>query len=396
MISTENFYWVLYQQLLRPVGLECLFYYPFGTTQNLALLKFNENHYPKFWPPLAGRALFHFDQEPIYATDMLDINRALHGNYYKFLRLLANSEISQIKSDVCREFCVKDWYYFYHGFAALDWYRDAQYVTGDFSIKKHFCSLNHIVSHKRAYRMALLARLMERDCVEKGTVSFHGTIQDCIDEVERTYTALAPVERDLVIKHLINGDCVPMIADHARVDGTFSARFGHPEYVLRQQCFLHIVNETVFYDPKQHLTEKIFQPIISERPFVLAGAPGNLRYLQSYGFKTFADYFDESYDDILDPVERTIAIADIVHAICKMSLKALNEMLNDMRPILQYNKQHFFNQFRHRIAGELVDNFDTCIRLWNNGRVDDRGVPSHPDLEAVKKFLAGQAVSVGI
>jgi hypothetical protein len=60
--------------------------------------------------------------------------------------------------------------------------------------------------------------------------------------------------------------------------------------------FLHIVNETVV--DKQHLTEKIFKPIVLKQPFVLMGGQGTLQYLRDYGFKTFKKWFDEDYDDI--------------------------------------------------------------------------------------------------
>jgi hypothetical protein len=35
----------------------------------------------------------------------------------------------------------------------------------------------------------------------------------------------------------------------------------------------------------------------------------------------------------------------------------------------------------------MVDNFDTCIRIWNNGRVDNRQRPLCSDLESVKQIL---------
>ena len=46
-----------------------------------------------------------------------------------------------------------------------------------------------------------------------------------------------------------------------------------------------------------HLTEKIFKPMMLEKPFVVNGTKGYLKELKRLGFKTFSDVIDESYDD---------------------------------------------------------------------------------------------------
>ena len=68
-------------------------------------------------------------------------------------------------------------------------------------------------------------------------------------------------------------------------------------------------------------------------------------------------------------------------------MQELRDIQQDMQSVLVHNKQHFFGAFRDIIVAELVDNFDHCVRRWNNGRVDDREVPLHRDLESVKQIL---------
>ena len=151
---------------------------------------------------------------------------------------------------------------------------------------------------------------------------------------------------------------------------------------------MHVVNETVFYEPKLHLTEKIFKPIVAERPFVLVAAPGNLAYLRRYGFRTFDQWIDESYDDIMDPDERLDAVCREIERLCSLSIRQLRDLHRDMLPVLQHNKRHFYGEFRQIIAHELVDNFDHCICVWNNGRVDGRHLPRQPELARVKQILS--------
>lgn len=387
MISVDNFYWVLYQTLLKPVELDCWYYYPWGTTDNLSCLgEFKEQI-------VRGEhhALFHFDQEPLYSNNLgrdYDISRHGRASWsVRMCKLLANSEHSDIKREICRDRSMLDWYYFFHGFAALDWFNDARYI-GDYTQPcKVFSSYNHIIRHERSYRMSLTARLIDRQLHDFGDISFHGSVNDCVSELEDPWTKLSAREKNIIKHTMIDHASLPIILDSAKVTGNFSARFGHQEFELWQRSLWHVVNETVFYEPKLHLTEKIFKPIVALRPFVLAAAPGNLAYLKSYGFKTFDQWIDESYDAEQNPEARLDMITQEIAKLCTMSNHQLQNMYRDMLPVLDHNKQHFFGQFREIIVNELVENFDGCVRIWNNGRVDDRHLPLHPDLGWAKSVL---------
>ena len=365
------------------MGLDCWYYYPWGTRHNLS--RTGEFQAPSTVRLVEPHALFH-DQEPLDITTL--------GGYdfwgfwtNKSCRLLANSEHGTIKNQVIREREMLDWYYFYHGFAALDWFRDAEYVKGHQRPTKVFSSFNRLVNHGRSYRMAFTARLIEHDLLQFGDVSFHADASRCHAEITDHNTPLSEISQRLINTHLINHGSLPMIIDCDQLDGDFSAHFGHKEFDLWQRSMLHVVNETEFYQPRQHLTEKIFKPIVAQRPFVLVSSAGNLDYLRHYGFLTFDRWIDESYDLEPDPDRRMDLISAQVRRLCGLTDAERGEMFADMLPVLEHNKQHFFGGFRSRIVSELVDNFDVCIRTWNNGRVDDRSVRSHPDLESVKQIL---------
>lgn len=279
-----------------------------------------------------------------------------------------------------------DWYFFYHGFAALDWFRDCRTVGEMHSFNRVFSSLNHLTTDHRSYRMALTARLLEKKLESFGHLSFHGQLSNCLEETNKPYSKLSDKDKFLIERHLMTRQ-LPIICDSVEVNGSFSAHLGHNEYEFWQDSFLHIVNETVFYDQKLHLTEKIFKPIVALRPFLLVGAPGNLEYLRSYGFKTFSSWIDESYDTEIDASIRLDMIAGEVEKMCARPISDLREMYQDMLPILQHNKKHFFGDFRQLIVSELVDNFEICLRQWNNGRVDGRQRPMLCDFVKVKNLL---------
>ena len=235
--------------------------------------------------------------------------------------------------------------------------------------------------------MAMIARFLHENILAFGDVSFHVDHNSIQKELQDPQSLLSDRDRYLVRQHMLTEHQWPLILDHMQINGNNSAHFGHREYKLWQNSFVHVVNETVFYYDKLHLTEKIFKPIVAMRPFLLVGAPGNLAYLRSYGFRTFDQWWDESYDDCQDADQRCDRITQVIKTLCEMSQQERDCMHQDMRSVLEFNKRHFFGDFRKIIVDELVDNFDTCIRIWNNGRLDDRGCSLHPDLASVKSLL---------
>jgi hypothetical protein len=78
-------------------------------------------------------------------------------------------------------------------------------------------------------------------------------------------------------------------------------------------------------------------------PFILVGCVNNLEYLRQYGFKTFSDYWDESYDSITDPIKRLQAIVKVLTTINQLSKQEQKDMLLDMLPILNHNYKLFNN-----------------------------------------------------
>jgi len=388
MISVDNFYWVLFETLLKPSRLDCWYYHPWGTKGNLSMYEFQKDNRRED----VNHVLFHFDQEPIWETYLGDgYDKGTENSAWcieKRVKILANSEHSQFKRDLVEDRGFLDWYFFYHGFAVLDWYRDAQYITPDDDIRSAFLSFNHIIRDHRSYRISLLARLIGTGAAERGSISFHGDINDILGELQNPNTRISSISREIIDRNIVPMTTLPWKLDQVPVNGDLSARFGYHEYQLWQRSLLHVVNETVFYEPKLHLTEKVFKPIVCQRPFVLVAAPGNLAYLRGYGFRTFGDWIDESYDDIQDPDQRLDAVAQQVARFAAMTPRTLRAVYHDMLPVLEHNKRHLFGKFRQIIVNELVDNFDHCVCIWNNGRVDERDLP-RIDVKSAKRILGG-------
>ena len=80
-------------------------------------------------------------------------------------------------------------------------------------------------------------------------------------------------------------------------------------------------------------------------------------------------------------------IVDEITKLCARPFDEILQMHAEMQPVLEHNKKHFFTTFRHIITNELVENFDSAVRIWNNGRIDGRELPLVPDIEKVKRLL---------
>jgi hypothetical protein len=73
---------------------------------------------------------------------------------------------------------------------------------------------------------------------------------------------------------------------------------------------------------------------------MMCGA-GSLAHLHELGFKTFSPWIDESYDQITNTYLRFEAIKQEIDRLAAMSMQELNNMHQEMLPILAYNRQHF-------------------------------------------------------
>ena len=230
--------------------------------------------------------------------------------------------------------------------------------------------------------------LLQRDLQQFGYISMtqQDTAQKIKKELFSLHSLLSKESKYLIFKTLLP-DPPSLIIDTDFTTGTLSAN--DVQDILSLGLF-HIVTETIFYDEKLHLTEKIFKPIVARRPFILVGAPGNLAYLKSYGFRTFDRWIDESYDLEQDPDQRLVKIVNEIDKLCKLSEWELVQMYNEMQEILEYNFQWFYNGFREQITNELVDNFELLIKKYNAGKdVSFKNYinSSRIDFDAVKKLL---------
>jgi hypothetical protein len=106
-----------------------------------------------------------------------------------------------------------------------------------------------------------------------------------------------------------------------------------------RDIFCDIVTESRFAQATGNYSEKVYQPMFYKKPFVLCAPPHTLKYMQEEGFKTFSEFWDESYDSIENHEERLFAIFKLIDFINDKSIDELRELYRKMLPILKYNEQ---------------------------------------------------------
>jgi hypothetical protein len=282
---------------------------------------------------------------------------------------LCVSEKSEFLNELCAKENLKILYYFFHGFAATDWYRGFYALNYNKSVvqeyEKDFVSFNRIVTNDRSYRCYFVSMLESYKLIDNGQISF-GIASDCDSwqsEITNQKTKLSSKAINHIEKYLPTVK-TPLVVDQSTVSGYASADI--PRVI--NDSFWHIVTETVFYYEKLHLTEKIFKPIVMKQPFMLLAAPGNLEYLRSYGFKTFDGIIDESYDHIQDPDLRIEAVVKQLDWYCRLSPDEKRQIMIKIEPIVEYNFHHFYGEFKNIIANELLGN---CQQLFKEIGHDD-------------------------
>jgi hypothetical protein len=396
MISYNRFTLLLHKLFLRPLHLESIGFDPHYSTNyqhltplfslpNLSIDGGNGNCVWWHEEPLNHNDLtaleFFAIQEPPTFTPM-------NPHCYTFgpestnpgqlhdvkFTVFANSEKSLLKKEWLKSYPYLDWYFFFHGFIALDWFRDYRYINfEEIEVSKVFICLNHLVTDNRSYRLNLLSRLNEYDLFKHGHVSAPLLNKNLIkSEIFSNTSKLSVDSKKHILKNLYPG-AQPIILDSCDDYNIASANIANP--IFSYGALWHIVPETVFYDDKLHLTEKIFKPIVCKRPFILVSSKGNLQYLQNYGFKTFDKWIDESYDTEDDPDIRIDKIILQIKKLCQLSTSELKKMHREMEEILEFNYNHFYGDFKEIIIEELIDNFKKCVFMYNKDRSERFQLP---------------------
>lgn len=102
------------------------------------------------------------------------------------------------------------------------------------------------------------------------------------------------------------------------------------------------------------LTEKTFRSMIMGVPFIVNGDRGYLTTLRNLGYQTFGEFINEDYDNIDDPDQRVLAVADEIQKMCAWSTDHKRSIWPKLRDILEHNQQLCANTEHLRNVHDLL------------------------------------------
>jgi len=305
------------------------------------------------WHDQAVRYLF-WDQEPLHQT-LVDQTLTLFKKMYNGQHHIITSEYNSDNVDYVRyTYDFHPHYYFFHGWASLDWFRgyNRSYlmpVPQRRTIQKTFIAPNRIIAGARQHRLLMLYHMFKNkldhnwiSCPDTCPAE-HISIHQAVKKLNHIYPDIETVfEQTNFPKCFPNENNSPM---HSY------------QLSLFDECaesLLYVVTETVADGHRQHLTEKTFKPICLNMPFVIVGTAGSLEYLRSYGFKTFGSLWNESYDEETDDVKRIEMIGKLLKELDGLSPGEKQQLFRHASTITQHNFDHFyFGGFEHALWTEL-------------------------------------------
>lgn len=126
-----------------------------------------------------------------------------------------------------------------------------------------------------------------------------------------------------------------------KIEGTITT----PDDLFINTTFCHIVTETQFFNNHPYygetifITEKVDKAIRFAQPFIVVSSPNYLKTMRDLGFKTFNQWWDESYDTVHEWDKRINMVYDQVKEISTWSQSYLSKVYREMIPTLIHNQK---------------------------------------------------------
>jgi hypothetical protein len=252
------------------------YHYPFGSSDPQSIVR-RAFGLPKRFKQVET-FIYFFDQEPMIpdyhqatlnSIDEQNIKWA-HPDwpsqeiviYRKNYGVIVTSETASDNMDyICKQRHLRPFYYFFHGWAALDWYRgyDKTFLITPWrerKIQKTFFSANRIIGGLRQHRVLMLYHFARLDLMHNWISASsvcpaeNMPISEIAAHYQDQYPDIVNVVSKIELPRLFPGE------DSPRMSSCWLDQFD-----LCAESLVYHVTETVYTGRRLHLTEKTFKPI---------------------------------------------------------------------------------------------------------------------------------------
>ena len=272
------------------------------------------------------------------------------------------SERGEFVESLCEKYQWTPHYYFYHGWACLDWYRgyDKTFLiprARDRRPTRTFISPNRIIAGKREHRVLFLYNVFKHGLEQNWISAPRTCVYENIDisVIANKYNNIYPD-----IKQVLDQAKLPRVFPGEATQEMASCWLTNFDEAA--DSLVYVPTETVYFGRRLHITEKTFKAIALEMPFVLVAPAGSLAYLREYGFKTFSSVFDESYDEETDDQLRLEKVTKLLKDLDSLTVAERQHIHQRCLPMVEYNFNHFyrggFSDLLWEELGNMLNDFE--------------------------------------
>ncbi len=200
----------------------------------------------------------------------------------------------------------------------------------NFKLEKHFLCFNNLSKLHRLwmfYELMNNVKLKDKSILSLNKNTTNKTFYDIVSitnnkelmEYYKTYDSTIGYSYDTTnwIKDVQTGDSINIEA--------------------HLKTFVNVITETLTSPDIIFITEKTYKSIYTCQPFIIVGNFGTIKKLKELGFKTFDNWWDESYDEEPDLEIRIQKIINVLEEIASWDFDKCAKVRNEMREVLIHN-----------------------------------------------------------
>lgn len=139
------------------------------------------------------------------------------------------------------------------------------------------------------------------------------------------------------------------------ISNTFKNAYDNSYFSLIPETYMGS-NTDVF-----QCTEKTIKSVLHRHPFMVYANKHHLKRMRTYGFKSFGDYIDESYDDLVHPVDKINAINAEAERIKNMNYLEFKKLMWDMSDITTHNYQVIMDRIKNPMSRTVQSKYSKDI-----------------------------------
>jgi len=225
---------------------------------------------------------------------------------------------------------------------------EIKYKSDNLHNIKHFLKVNRT---SRFERNLFMLHMNKNNMLEKSLISFPQAYQNYhltpLGQAQNNFT-YPKLFKDLTTPDNINSlrSKIPFhidatdetnVGEPGHKVGTFNADLPFQPIHYKNSLISLVMCAFPFQENACHLHSSTYNPIFCGHPVIQFGPYQHLKQMKNNGFKTFSKWWDESYDDEIDGLERLKMVMDVSHNISKMPIETVFDMIVDMKEVLQHN-----------------------------------------------------------